>query len=516
MAKKSSGWMKWVFALILLAVLAVVYQKWNQPGEAILGFRTSAVEKGDIRQEVTASGSIEPVVFVEVGTEISGRLEGIFVDFNSSVTNGQVLAQIDPRTYENSLKQAVAELASATASLELAQINARRAEELHKQEFISNSEYDTAVADLHRAEATQQIREATRDRNKVDLDRTTIYSPIDGIVISRRVEVGQTVAASLNAPTLFMIANDLSKMHIHAAISEADIGGVEEGQKVEFFADAFMEMKLAGTVYQVRNAPVTNQNVVSYTSVIAFDNPESKLKPGMTVNVSVTLAEEIGVLKVPNAAFRFKPAEGANVVGAPERESAGEATQVAQVGEGRRGRGGPGGPGGGSGGRGGPGGVGRGGGGGGDPERRRQFMARFDKNGDGQIDESERSAMRSQFGGGQGGPGGGGGRGGFGGGGGRGGGPGIGQRQRTTASNESQEKNVYVLTKETDETGNSVDVLKFVKVKAGVTDMAFTEIVEGLNEGDVVVVGTQSIESAEAAEGARNPFNPFSRRRGRR
>ena len=510
--------MKWVFALIFLGVLAVVYQRWREPGDAILGFRTSAVEKGDIRQEVTASGSIEPVVFVEVGTEISGRLEDIYVDFNSIVTNGQVLAQIDPRSYKNSLQQAEAELASAKASLELAQINARRAKELHMQELISNSEHDTAVADLHRAEATTLIREALRDRYKVDLDRTTIYSPIDGIVISRRVEIGQTVAATLNAPTLFMIANDLSKMHIHAAISEADIGGVKEGQKVGFFADAFMEMKLLGVVHQVRNAPVTNQSVVSYTSVIAFDNPESKLKPGMTVNVTITAAEQIGVVKVPNAAFRFKPPEGATVVGAPEKsESAGNATQVAQAGGGRRGGGGFGGGGGG------PGGGGRGGG---DPERRAQFMARFDKNGDGQLDESERSAMRSQFSGGQGGPGGGGGRGGFAGGGGggdgrgglggRGGGLGTGQRQRTSASNEPQEKNVYLLTQETDETGNSVDVLKFAKVKVGVTDAAFTEIIEGLNEGDVVVVGTQSIESAEAAAGTSNPFSPFGRRRGRR
>ncbi|MDA1278159.1 MAG: efflux RND transporter periplasmic adaptor subunit, partial [Verrucomicrobia bacterium] len=473
------------------------YKRLRQPGAAALAYRTTAVEKGDIRQIVTASGSTEPVVFVEVGTEISGRLENIYVDFNSVVTNSQVLAQIDPRAYQNSLQQSEAELASAKASLELAQINARRAEELHRQNLISSSEHDTAIADLHRAEATALIREAVRDRNKVDLDRTTIYSPIDGIVISRNVEVGQTVAASLNAPTLFMIANDLSKMHIHAAISEADIGGVREGQKVEFLADAFMEMKLSGVVHQVRNAPVTNQSVVSYTSVIAFDNPESKLKPGMTVTVSITAAESLGVLKVPNAAFRFKPAEGTIVEGAPKSEGSGGAAPLAQSGGGEREGGGFGG---GSGGPGGP--------GGGDPERRRQFMARFDKNGDGQIDESERAAMSAQFGGGQGG-----GRGG--GGGGRRGGAGMGQRQGNSAGGQPQEKSVYILSKKADETGKSADILKLAKVKTGVTDGAFTEVLEGLSEGDVLVVGTQALVSAGAAEGSNNPFSPFGGRRGR-
>lgn len=495
MAKKGIGWTKWVVALIVVAAAVYFYNRWRQPGAAALAYRTSTVEKGDIRQIVTASGSIEPVVFVEVGTEISGRLENISVDFNSAVTNGQVLAQIDPRAYQNSLQQSEAELASAKASLELAQINARRAEELHRQALISSSEYDTAVADLHRAEATAQIREAMRDRNKVDLDRTTIYSPIDGIVISRNVEVGQTVAASLNAPTLFMIANDLSKMHIHAAISEADIGGVREGQKVEFIADAFMDMKLSGVVHQVRNAPVTNQSVVSYTSVIAFDNPESKLKPGMTVTVSITAAESLNILKVPTAAFRFKPAEGAMVEGAPQSAAPSGAAEVAQAGEGERGRGGFGG--------------GTGGPGGGDPERRRQFMARFDKNGDGQIDESERAAMSAQFGGGQRG---GGGRGGPGG---RGGVPGMGQRQRNSGMGQTQEKSVYILSKKTDETGKTVDVLKFAKIKTGVTDAAFTEVIEGLTEGDVLVVGTQALVSAAEANGPNNPFSPFGRRRGR-
>ena len=190
--------MKWVLVLIGFTGLAFFYKRWSGPGAVALSYRTSTVELGDVRQVVTASGTLEPVVFVEVGTEISGTLREIFVDFNSIVTNGQILARIDPRSYDNSLKQAEAELASAMASLELARVTARRAEQLHSKELTSDAEYDLAIADLHRAEATAQIREATRDKNKIDLDRTTIYSPIDGMVISRNVEVGQTVAASLN------------------------------------------------------------------------------------------------------------------------------------------------------------------------------------------------------------------------------------------------------------------------------------------------------------------------------
>jgi HlyD family secretion protein len=454
MAKKGGGWMKWVLVLIGLTGLAFFYKRWSGPGAVALSYRTSTVELGDVRQVVTASGTLEPVVFVEVGTEISGTLREIFVDFNSIVTNGQILARIDPRSYDNSLKQAEAELASAMASLELARVTARRAEQLHSKELTSDAEYDLAIADLHRAEATAQIREATRDKNKIDLDRTTIYSPIDGMVISRNVEVGQTVAASLNSPTLFMIANDLSKMHIHASISEADVGGVTEGQKVEFTVDAFAAMKLFGDVHQVRNAPVTNQNVVSYTSVIAVDNPDSKLKPGMTANVTVTVAEKLGVLKVPNAAFRFKPApEGGAPGGAPSM-------------------GGEGGPR-----RGGPAGGGAPGGGGG--ER------------------------------------GGGGRGQFGGGGGGGGGPGMmGQRRGGRGNSLSAERNLYLLVNETDPSGKPVETLKPVKVKAGITDGAFTEILSGLSVGDKVVIGTETL-AAGATPGANNPFAPGFGRRGR-
>jgi HlyD family secretion protein len=298
---------KGLLLALVLGAVAFAYFKLHKPTLAEPEYRTAAVSRGDIRSLVTASGQVEPVINVQVGSQISGTIEEIFADFNSIVTNGQILAQIDPATYRTSLKQAEGELANSKASLELTRINARRAEDLFKSQLISQSDYDQAIASLRQAEAMTQIREAMVDRAQVDLDRTTIYSPIDGIIISREVEVGQTVAASFNTPKLFAIANDLSKMRIHASVSEADIGEVKPGQPVEFTVEAFRNRRFSGTVGQVRNAAQTNQNVITYTTVIEVDNPESQLKPGMTATVSITLAERTNVLKIPNAALRFRP-----------------------------------------------------------------------------------------------------------------------------------------------------------------------------------------------------------------
>jgi HlyD family secretion protein len=193
--------------------------------------------------------------------------------------------------------------------LELAQVEAKRAEELSKNKLISDSDYDTAMATLHQAEATVQLKQAALDNAKVNLDRCTIYSPVDGIVISRNVDVGQTVAASLQAPTLFVIANDLTQMQIDANVAEADVGGVEEGQDVDFTVDAFPYRTFHGKVTQVRNAAVVVQNVVTYDTVISVNNPDFKLKPGMTANVSIIIARRDNVLKIPNAALRFRPSE---------------------------------------------------------------------------------------------------------------------------------------------------------------------------------------------------------------
>src|SRR5262249_5067542 len=210
--------------------------------------------------------------------------------------------------------------------LELAKVDAKRSADLFKNNLIAQSDYDKAMADLHQAEAQIDIKQAALEKAKVDLARCTIYAPVDGIVISRSVDVGQTVAASLNAPTLFIIANDLSQMQIDANVAEADVGGVDVGQDVEFTVDAFMYRTFHGKVVQVRNSPITVQNVVTYDTVIAVHNEDLKLKPGMTANVSIIIARRDNVLKLPNAALRFRPPEtaaAASKTNAPGRMAGG-------------------------------------------------------------------------------------------------------------------------------------------------------------------------------------------------
>ena len=294
-------------------------------------------------QAVTASGQLNPMLSVQVGSQISGMIQHLYVDYNSSVTQGQMIAELDSATYRAAVQQAQADVANAKAALELAQLNARRATELRKSDLIAAADNDKAVADLHQAEAQVLLREAAVEKAKVDLNRCTIFAPTNGMVISRNVDVGQTVAASLSAPTLFVIANDLSKMQIDALVSEADIGGVEVDQPVTFTVDAFPTRNFSGKVYQIRNAPSTNQNVVSYDTVITVDNSDLKLKPGMTANASIIIAEHEDVPKIPNAALRFKPPEPA------ERKAPAPGAASAPQEPGQPRRGGSGGWGGGSG-----------------------------------------------------------------------------------------------------------------------------------------------------------------------
>src|SRR5260221_6414564 len=308
---KRSGVWKWLLVLVLLGGgLAAWYWYQKSSKEAPLGFKTATVTRGELIQAVTANGQISPVKSVTVGSQVSGIITDIKVDFNSQVTNGQVVAQIDPSTYQQNITQAEADLANAQAALELTVLNMRRAKELRVAELIPVSDYDKAVADLHQAEAVVKMRQAALNKSKVDLERTTIYAPIDGMVISRVVDVGQTVAASLNAPTLFTIANDLRNMRIEAMVSEADVGGVQDGQQVTFTVDAFPRRKFRGNVTQVRYAPVTNQNVVNYTTIVEVNNADLKLRPGMTANASIVTAQRRDALRVPNAALRFRPPEG--------------------------------------------------------------------------------------------------------------------------------------------------------------------------------------------------------------
>jgi len=300
--------------LLLLLLLGAAgggwwYDKGRKP--AATEYNTDALTKGDITQIVTATGSLKPVINVTVGCQISGTISKLNADFNSTVKEGQVLANLDPATYEAIVLQAQGELANSKATLELAEITAKRKEELVKQNAGTQADLDTAHASLHQAQAGVRIKEGALKKAEVDLSRCTIYSPIDGTVIARSVDIGQTVAASLSAPNLFTIANDMTSMQISAAVSEADIGNVAEGQSVEFTVDAFPYTPFSGKVEQIRNSPVTVQNVVTYDVLVAVANPELKLKPGMTANVSIVVAQRKGVLRVPNSALRFRPPEPA-------------------------------------------------------------------------------------------------------------------------------------------------------------------------------------------------------------
>lgn len=307
MSTSSSRWGgRLLLVLLVVGAVGAGLWFWKRPRETAVEFQTAPVTRGDVVQVVTATGQLNPVTNVTVGSQISGIIQKLGADFNTRVKFGDVIAQLDPATYQANVASAEGDLANANASLELAQVNYRRSDELFKSHLISQSDYDNAVATLHQAQAQVKIKEAALQRAKVDLSRCTIYAPVDGIVISRSVDVGQTVAASLSAPTLFVIANDLSKMQIDANVAEADVGGVEVGQDVDFTVDAFPYRTFHGKVTQVRNAPTTVQNVVTYDTVIGVDNADLKLKPGMTANVSIIIARRENALKIPNSALRFR------------------------------------------------------------------------------------------------------------------------------------------------------------------------------------------------------------------
>ena len=272
-------------------------------------FQTTTVTRGPITQAVTATGTLNPVVNVQVGSQVSGNIQKLFADFNSPVKAGQTVAQIDPALFQATVTQAEGDLASAQAALELARINATRTESLVAKQNSAQSELDQAVANLHQAEANVKIKQGALDKAKADLDHCTITSPIDGVVISRSVDVGQTVAASLQAPVIFQIANDLTKMQIDSNVAEADVGAVSVDQDVDFTVDAFPTRTFHGKVVQVRNAPITVQNVVTYDTVIGVNNADLKLKPGMTANVSIIIEHKDNVIQIKNAALRYRPVD---------------------------------------------------------------------------------------------------------------------------------------------------------------------------------------------------------------
>src|SRR4051812_40726931 len=308
-----------IVAAVLLIAVALLLRRCTS-GSAV-AYQTAPVTKGPITQAVTATGTLNPVQNVQVGSQVSGNIQKLSADFNTEVKAGQVIAQIDPVIFQANVNQAEGDLANAQAALELARLNETRTRGLVAKQNSAQSDLDQATANLHQAEANVKIKQGALEKAKADLDHCTITSPIDGIVISRNVDVGQTVAASLQAPIIFQIANDLAKMQIDANVAEADVGAVAVDQDVEFTVDAFPTRTFQGKVVQVRNAPITVQNVVTYDTVIGVSNPEQKLKPGMTANVSIVAAHRDDTLKIPNSALRFRPPDQTPTA-APRRDPA--------------------------------------------------------------------------------------------------------------------------------------------------------------------------------------------------
>lgn len=286
-------------------------------------FRTEKVTKGDIVSAISTTGTVNAVTTVLVGTQVSGTIKHIYVDFNSPVKKGQLIAQIDPATFEAQVDQARANLLSAKANVDKAEatlFDVKRSMNRNKELFSKNliarieldtseTNFETSKAQLITAKAQLAQTEAALRYAEINLRNTKIISPVDGIVVSRNIDVGQTVAASFQTPTLFTIAQDLTKMQIDTNVSEADIGKAKVGQAVEFSVDAYPEVTFKGSVFQIRNAPIVVQNVVTYDVVIKMDNQDLKLKPGMTANVSIIIELKKNVLKIPNIALRFRLSE---------------------------------------------------------------------------------------------------------------------------------------------------------------------------------------------------------------
>ncbi|MFZ4690052.1 MAG: efflux RND transporter periplasmic adaptor subunit [Polymorphobacter sp.] len=302
---KRRGWI--IIGVIVLAVAGYFVWKWLNPAPVIDPYKTAQLEKGDLIEEITANGVLNPVRVVSVGTQVSGTVQALYADFNDRVTAGQVLLRLDPALFTSRLQASEAGLANARASAALQAANAQRAAQLVKQDYISKQEYETTLASSRGAAATVQQAEAQILQDRANLDFSVIRSPVSGVVISRQIDIGQTVAASFNTPTLFQIARDLTQMQIEAAVAEADIARVRPGQTVDFTVDAYGVRKFSGTVDQVRLNPTTQQNVVNYTVIVKAANPDGALLPGMTANASFIVSDRKDVLRIPNAALSYKP-----------------------------------------------------------------------------------------------------------------------------------------------------------------------------------------------------------------
>jgi len=329
----------WLWLILTLAVAAAVVL-WLRGTAPTVEYKTMKVERGAITATVSATGKVNAVVTVQVGSQVSGTIQKLFVDFNSKVTKGQVVALIDPAVFEAQVAQAKAKLANDEANVEKARValvdakrNLGRMDELLTKNLIAQSDKDTAQTTNDSAEAALKAAQAqvVEDQAALQLAETnlrytTIRSPVDGIVTSRSVDVGQTVAASFQAPVLFTIAQDLTEMQVDSSVDEADIGQVRVGEAAEFTVDAYPNSPFHGTVHDVYNEPIIVQNVVTYDAIIRVKNPDLKLKPGMTANITITVGHKDNAIKLPNAALRYRPEKQAGTAAQsrPERADTSE------------------------------------------------------------------------------------------------------------------------------------------------------------------------------------------------
>jgi len=472
MAKSRSSGGLILVVIIILGIAGGGYWYWQRGGERAPEIVTVKVTRGDVVQVVTSTGDLQPVVTTDVSSQISGQIIEVNVDFNSKVKQGDILARLDTATYDSRLRQAEAQLANTRASHTLVKLGVERARTLFERNLVSQQELDQAEAQFQQANAQLSIQTATVENAKTDLSRCTLYAPIDGIVIDRLAEVGRTVAASLNAPTLFTIVNDLTKMQIKAAVAEADIGNIEVGQDVTFTVDAFPNRQFRGRVEQMRNLPTTAQNVVTYATIIGVRNDDLRLKPGMTASVSIIVARRDGALKIPNAALRARVPETFLIAKPAVPGAAPTAAQTASTPPATAGASTPKG--------------GSGGGGGGGREQMRQLMtdAGVDfRSGPPSPDALARlQALAKERG--------------------------IELPERFQSGRSSTAGAVVTRTVYKLAGTETKPMAEAVTIKLGITDGSATEVIEGLAEGDVLI--SSLVVPGTAMGSSQPPRNPFS------
>ena len=300
------------FATVLIVVIALVFSLFRNRNESIV-YKTAKVDIGDISSYVSTTGNINPVNMVEVENQISGYVESVYVDFNSRVKKGDPLAQIDPTPFRAKVTQTEADLKKNQFDYEIAKAIMHANEELYKKRLISKQEYNDSKAKFSSATAALEGARAEFEDAKFNLNSTTVRSPIDGVVISKNISVGQMIIPARQSPALFLLAEDLANMQLDANVSEADIGKIKEGQEGTFRVDAYPRETFKGRVSQIRNSPITTQNVVTYDVVLFVDNHELKLKPGMTADVKILVASRKDTLRIPRAALRFIPPPSAKI-----------------------------------------------------------------------------------------------------------------------------------------------------------------------------------------------------------